>query len=70
MINIQFVTVPLCKGKETFVFVGGGWGGSEGQKIMSAGLHLPKYFRKQGRCTYLGSVRYNWGIQYLIEEAI
>ena len=53
MINIWFVTVPLEKGKETLVR---GWGGSEGQKIISAGLPLPTFFRKNvliwGLCDY------------------
>ena len=31
---------PICKGKETFTFAGGGWRGSESQKIMSAGLRV------------------------------
>ena len=39
-------TGTACKGKETFAFVGGGLGFSEGQKVMSTGLPLPTFFRK------------------------
>ena len=65
MINIQFVTVSLKKVKKRLRFRGGGWGGSEGRKIMSTGLLLPKVLRKKGGggCIYLGQVQLNGGIR-------
>ena len=44
-INIQFMPVSLLKVKKQLHFWGGG---SEGQKIRSAGLPLPNIFRKRG----------------------
>ena len=42
-------TSTACKGKD--MFAGGGWGGSEGKKIMSACLLLPTFFKKKERYT-------------------
>ena len=36
--------------------------GSEGQKLMSAGMPLPTFFRKNEGCSHLGSVRLIGGI--------
>ena len=38
---------PTCKGKETFMFAGGNWWGSEGQKMMSVCLPLPTVVQKK-----------------------
>ena len=44
-LNIQFVTVPLEKEKKHLRLQGGG---SEIQKLLSAGLPLPMFFRNKG----------------------
>ena len=52
---------------ETFAFVEGGLGGSEGQKIMSAGLPHPKSFRTKGD-VLIWVLRLNGGIlKFLID---
>ena len=48
--------------EETFTFVGGGWGGSEGPKIVFAGLPLPTFFRKRGKVALI------WGLCTLSED--
>ena len=51
--NIQFVMVPLEKARKHLRLQWRGWregvdwGGSKGQKVMSAGLLLSKIFRKR-----------------------
>ena len=44
----------------TFKFPGVGWGDSEGQRILSADLLLPKVFRKMGGGGGGGGVRLFW----------
>ena len=55
-INIPLVTVPLVKITKYLGLQGVGWGGSEGQKLMSTVMPLPKMGG--------GSVLLNGGIWY------
>ena len=56
---------PTCKGKEKFSFVGGGWGGSEGQKKIYDGLPLPTIVQKKWRGALIwGLCLFSRGIRY------